>query len=120
MKAHPHVKHPRKSADAPTTMLEKINNWVTEHLALALGSMIGIYLAFIIPLMALGIPLLFKLCVLIFSSWIQSWGLFCLQRSANRADVRRAAKEDADHEALTHIANIVDRIEAKVDGTRQQ
>ena len=103
---NPYVKHPADLADIPT--LSKFNDWVTDHLAMALGSILGMYLALIIPLVALGVPILYQLVVIISSGWIQCWGLFCLQRSSNRAERIREAKADADHEALTHIANVAE------------
>jgi hypothetical protein len=36
------------------------------------------------------------------------------QRSQVKADKKREAKADADHEALTHIANTVDAILEKI------
>ncbi len=114
MDSHPNVKHPRDMAAPLSTRAAKLNNWVTDHLALALGSVIGMYAALTIPLIALPIPAFSKIVIIISSNWVQLWGLFCLQRSANRADATRRLKEDADHEALTHIANTVDRIGVKV------
>lgn len=115
-KTHPHVRHPRDLLKSSNTRASAVNDWVTRHLALALGSMTGVYIALIVPLMALEIPLLFQVSVIVFSSWIQSWGLFSLQRTANRADANREAKENADHEALTHIALVVDSIKGKDNG----
>lgn len=112
-KRHSSVKHPSELADIPNTFPQRVNSWVTNHLALALGSMAGLYVSLVIPLLALGIPLVAKLVILVFPGWIQSWALFCLQRTANSESLKREAKEDTDHEALTHIANAVDRIEAK-------
>jgi hypothetical protein len=108
--AHRHVPHP---ADLMARReLSRFNEWVTNHLALALGSVAGMWLAFILPLIAFEIPLLLKFIGLISSYWVQLWALFVLQRSANRADAMRTAKADADHLALSHIATVVDRIEA--------
>jgi hypothetical protein len=114
MRSHPHVKHPRDLAHPPSGLVGRLNDWVTDHLAVALGSVVGLYLALIIPLMALPIPAFSKIVIIISSNWIQLWGLFCLQRSANRTDVKRMLKADADHEALTHIANVVDQIDARL------
>jgi len=105
---HPSVHHPNEVVTK--RKISRFNNFVTNHLALMLGSVVGMYLALAIPLLAIGIPILFKVEVIVFSSWIQSWGLFCLQRTANRADAMREAKADVDHEALTHIATQVDKI----------
>ena len=115
MDKHPRVKHPNELTEFRD--ISKFNDWVTDHLALALGSVMGMWLALIVPLIALPIPAFAKIVVIISSNWIQLWGLFCLQRSANIADARRQAKADADHEAMTHIALTVDRIEAKYEST---
>lgn len=109
MERHPRVKHPNELTEFKD--ISKFNDWVTNHLALALGSVVGMYCALLIPLLALPIPAFQKIVIIISSNWIQLWGLFCLQRSANIADARRQAKADADHEALTHIALTVDRID---------
>jgi hypothetical protein len=111
MNSHPQVKHP--SELLAERELSRLNNWVTDHLSLALGSVIGMYLALTIPLIALPIPAFARIVVIISSNWIQLWGLFCLQRSANRADARRTAKADADHKALTHIAVTIDSLAGK-------
>jgi hypothetical protein len=110
MRSHPRVKHPREALASQE--LSRFNNWVTNHLALALGSVAGMWLAFVVPLLAFEIPPLLRILGLISSYWVQLWALFVLQRTANRADAQRNAKADVDHEALTHIANVIDRIEA--------
>lgn len=108
MKANPHVKHPREVIVSRD--VSRFNDWVTNHLTLALGSVTGMWLAFVVPLLAFEIPILLKVLGLISSYWIQLWALFVLQRSANRAEAQRTAKDSVDHEALTHIANVVDEI----------
>jgi hypothetical protein len=112
MTAHPHVPHPRQLLGKERTTLGRVNDRVTDHLALSLGSVAGMYLALVVPLVAFGVPPLLKILGLISSYWVQLWALFVLQRSANRADVKRDAKADADHEALSHIAATVDGIHA--------
>lgn len=103
-----YVKHPSELLEEPKKLISRFNDFITDHLAIALGSIVGLYLAFIIPLIALPIPAFAKIVVIISSNWIQLWALFCLQRSSNKADARRQAKEDTDHEAQTHIANVVE------------
>lgn len=111
---HVHVPHPRELMPAP--QLSAFNAWVTRHLTLALGSVIGMYLSVVVPLVAFPLPALLKVVGLISSYWVQLWALFVLQRSANVADIKRDAKADADHQALTHIATQVDVIAAKAAG----
>ena len=108
MIAHPRVPHPRDLQ--PARRMNWLNQWATDHLTLALGSVTGMWLSFVIPLLAFEIPRLLQIVGLVSSYWIQLWALFVLQRSANQADIKRAAKADADHEALTHIANAVDQL----------
>lgn len=110
MKAHPRVNHPKEAIGKE---LSAINEWVTTHLSIALGSVFGVYLALIIPLMALPIPAFAKIVVIISSNWIQLWALFVLQRSANKGEALRNAKADTDHEALTYIAHAVDLIASR-------
>jgi len=86
-----------------------VNNWLTHHLALFLGSLTGMYLALLVPIVAFGVPPLLKVLGLISSYWIQLWALFVLQRGASNADIKREAKADADHAALSHIAVTTDR-----------
>ncbi len=112
---HPHVPHPRELRQSQD--ISKFNVWVTHHLTLALGSVAGMYFALVIPLIAFEIPPLLKIIGLVSSYWIQLWALFVLQRSANVADSKRDAKADADHEALTHIANVSDEIRNALSGS---
>jgi hypothetical protein len=111
MLRHPRVPHPAELVSKRTSAF---NAWVTDHLALALGSVTGMYLALMVPLVAFRIALLLKILGLVSSYWIQLWALFVLQRSANMADVKRDAKADADHEALTSIHRVVDEIRRAV------
>jgi hypothetical protein len=91
------------------------NEWVTRHLTLALGSVTGMWLAFVVPLVAFGIPPLLKILGLVSSYWVQLWALFVLQRTANRAEQARDAKADADHTALTHVAVTADAVVDRLD-----
>ncbi len=105
-RANPYVQHPSELNHVK--QVSRFNQWVCDHLAMLLGSVVGVYLALTIPLIALPIPAFMKIVMLISSNWIQLWALFVLQRSANQADSKREAKADTDHEALTHIANVVE------------
>jgi hypothetical protein len=100
------VPHPADLQHLPE--LNRFTNWVTGHLTLALGSVTGMYLALVVPLVAFGVPVLLKILGLVSSYWIQLWALFVLQRSANTADVKRDAKADADHAALVSIHHVLD------------
>ena len=109
---HPRVAHPRDLAARQE--LSRVNEWITAHLTLALGSVTGMWLAFLVPLLAFEIPWLLKVLGLVSSYWVQLWALFVLQRSANRGDAQRQAKADADHAALTSIHLAVDEIRSAV------
>jgi Co/Zn/Cd efflux system component len=117
--SHPHVRHPWSLLRRERTLLGKLNDWATRNLALALGSAMGMWAAFVVPLVALGVPWLLKILGLVSSYWIQLWALFVLQRSANIADAKRDAKADSDHFALSHIANTVDAITVAQPGRAQ-
>ena len=108
MQFHPKVRHPQEVMT--DQKLTGLNAWVTDHLTLALGSLAGMYVAFLVPLIALPIPAVLKYVALISSNWIQLWALFVLQRSANVADAKREAKNVVDHEAMTHIATVLDQL----------
>ena len=114
---HPHVPHPTDLA--PRQRMSGFNNWVTRHLTLALGSVAGMWLALVVPLIAFGVPPLLKILGLVSSYWVQLWALFVLQRSANVADIKRDTKADADHQALSHLAITADAIKAHLDAQDQ-
>jgi uncharacterized membrane protein len=69
-----------------------------------------------------GLPLLdrdpypFAFCRFL-SNLIQLWALPLLGASQNRAAQRHEVKADADHQALTHIATVVNQIAAQTKGT---
>lgn len=110
---HPHVPHPaERIPPAGWRGVRGVNDralqWISDHV---LPSMLMFDVALVIPLLAIGAPDSVKLTVGVISgSWIQWWALHALQRSAVKADVKRDAKADADHEALTHIALVLDEI----------
>lgn len=106
MARHPQVPHPRDLT--PPRRAGRASGWVTRHLTAALGSVAGMYLALVVPLVAFGVPPLLKILGLISSYWVQLWALFVLQRTSNEAGTSRSAKADADHLALTHIAHASD------------
>ena len=116
--SHPQVPHPgRQRRGTGGGRLARWNDaavdWLTDHV---LASAIMFDTAFILPLLVLPLSTGVKVTLGVISgSWIQWWALPALQRSANRADRARDAKADADHQALTHIATMVDAIRAAVE-----
>lgn len=112
--AHPHVPHPR------TRVSTSRGDRFAERVACMFGSMGMFYVLVCWQLgwmlaATIGVPLLksdpypFVFCLFL-SNLIQLWALPVLGVATNRADAKRAAKTDADHEALTHIATQVDEI----------
>lgn len=83
----------------------RLARWVTTHI---LGSLLMFDVAFTVPLVAL-LPHMNRLqilVVLIFSGWIQSWGLFALQRSQLVIQRNQDAKADADHHNLERVLDL--------------
>ena len=115
MKSNSKVIHPNKIIEQckkEQNKLIQINDlaleWIANHV---LGSILLFDIALIIPLLSLKAPAWVAAIVLILSStWIQLWALPALQRTQVKADILRQAKADSDHEALTHIANQVDKL----------
>jgi hypothetical protein len=112
---HPAVVHPKALLEPAHSGLAKFNEWACDHLAIALGSSLGVWLAFIIPLLAFGISPLLTVLGLVSSYWIQLWALFVLQKSSNKAQSAAELKADVDHAAMTHMATQIDAIVAKLD-----
>ena len=115
MKSNKHVKHPysilKKCRDERSVLVrwnDGVLEWIANHI---LGSIVFFDMAIIIPLLAIPAPDYIKAIVIILSSnWIQLWALFALQHTQKKADQAREVKADADHEALTHIANQLDKL----------
>jgi hypothetical protein len=92
---------------------DRFLEWMANNV---LASMLMFDIALIVPLLAIPMSDSVKITLGVISgSWIQWWALPALQRSQVKADVKREAKADADHVALTHIANTVEEILARLD-----
>jgi uncharacterized membrane protein len=118
MQPNPHVNH----VAHVNRIVHKytFNDWVADRLGPVFGSMkmfwglviwqmtwIGLATAGISIFRSDKYPFVF---LLFLSNLIQLWALPLLAYIANKADRKRDIKNDVDHEALTHIANQVDRI----------
>ena len=114
MHAHPKVPHPHES----------VSEQLGDRLNGVFGSMKTFWALIVwqlgwMTLATLGAPLLrndpypFTFCLFL-SNLIQLWALPVLGNTQNRADQKRNLKADADHQALTYLANKVDAIAAKV------
>jgi uncharacterized membrane protein len=107
---HPAVQHPHES----------LNNQIGDRISAVFGSMttfwvlVGWQVGWMI-LATLGTPFLksdpypFTFCLFL-SNLIQLWALPVLGNTQNRADAKRNAKADADHAAMTYIAQRADQI----------
>ena len=88
--------------------------WLAEHV---LASMLVFDAALILPLLAIPAPPDVKITLGVISgSWFQWWALPAIQRQQMKADAKRDAKYDADHQALTSIHHVVDEILSLVKG----
>jgi hypothetical protein len=100
--------------------VSKFSATINKTTSSLLGSMALFWTTFIVPLIAIPASDSIKLVVsIIFSSWFQAWALPVLQGAANRADVKRDAKADADHQALTSLHHSVDLLHAKIGALRE-
>lgn len=108
---HPSVPHPFRGSGTVTAGLhDRFLSWVADRV---LASVIMFDAALVVPLLVLPMPGSAKLVLgVVSSNWIQWWALPALQRSQVLADAQRRAKADADHEALTHMAMTLARLES--------
>ena len=117
--AHPRVLHPselwlKEQRHWLINLNDTVLDWLSSHV---LASMLMFDIALILPLITLPLNDSVKITLGVISgSWIQWWALPALQRSQVKADMKREAKADADHEAMTHIANTVDEILRRFEG----
>lgn len=116
---HPAVRHPHVSIN--TALGDRINGvfgsmatfWVL--IAWQIGWMVLATLG-VAPFNEDKYPFVFCLFL---SNLIQLWALPVLGNTSNRADLKRTAKADADHRALTHLALVADATARRVDATEQ-
>lgn len=112
---HPHVPNP----------FDDLNDRVADKISTAFGSM-GMFWGLVIWMFAWMIlaeggiwlfgsdayPFPF---LLFLSNLVQLWALPVLGTTQNRADAKRNAKADADHQALTYIATRLDALHGRMD-----
>lgn len=117
LRPHSRVAHPLKFASKERKALALYNDRILDWLANnVLASTLMFDIALIVPLISIPMSDSVKITLGVISgSWIQWWALPALQRSQVKADLKREAKADADHLAMTHIANTVDAILARLD-----
>lgn len=112
MKTHPHIPHP----------FSEFNDRVGDKISKVFGSMTTFWIFVCwqlgwMTLASLGAPLFKKdpypfVFLLFLGNLIQLWSLPILGNTQNRAEIKRNAKADADHQALTYIASKQDEIVA--------
>jgi hypothetical protein len=111
--SHPQVPHPLETLPPRSlSRLGKRNDtfltWLATHI---LASMVMFDLALVLPLLTIPASNGVKITLGVISgSWIQWWALPALQRMQIKADAKRDAKADADHQAQTHIAVTGDEV----------
>jgi hypothetical protein len=88
---------------------DRLLDWMTDRF---LGSVLMFDVALIAPFIVLPMSDSAKLFLAVISStWIQWWGLHSVTRNAKM-------KADADHQAFTHMATVVDETRAIMDEVR--
>jgi hypothetical protein len=124
MKTNINVIHPDKLIEDEKKcthwIITKIDDMITLLNNKLLGNRFTFLFAFTIPLILLPyalfdtssneIKLIILVITLISQSWFQWWSLPSLQITQLKGDIKRDAKAETDHQALTHIANQVDKI----------
>lgn len=109
---------------------EKTAERLADRVASWFGSMNCLYVLMVWQLgwmaaATLGLPLFkqdpypFAFCLFL-SNLIQLWALPVLGTTTNRADKRRRAKEDADHEALTALTALLAEVALAVGINHQR
>lgn len=108
---HKFISHPFRDLKQGTSRFnDRFIDFMTDKV---LASTSAFYLSLVVPLITIPMSDTIKLIVtIIASSWFQCWALPALQKTQIKADQKRNLKADADHEALTHLALKLDRLEA--------
>lgn len=116
MERHSYVPHPRDFLPAERAVFA----WLNRTLTSTLGSNVVFLCCFIIPLLAVPASDSVKLVVgIVFSNWFQAWALPVLQKGQAQGDLKRDAKMDADHQALTYLAQQLDGLRSDVRALKQ-
>lgn len=89
------------------------NDWLMERLSRLFGSPWTVWLFVVVPLLVEYVAVALQATVFFYSSaWVQLFALPLLTYIGNKAERLRAAKADADHEALTSVHTTVDAVAA--------
>lgn len=119
MRNHYAVKHPvqlRKELEGTKGVIGKINDWLATHLAVVFGLAWTVWVFMVVTVAAYWMPANVQSRIFFFSSGcIQLFALPLLTYIGNKSQRATDAQSEAFHQALTHVANQVDEIAAKLD-----
>lgn len=110
---HYRVRHPREVLHKPAAGVKRVNDWAAFKLAGLYGAALTIWLFAVYS--TLGAVFTGQQVTLLY--WSNSAQLvFCplMVYVGNQLDKNSRAKADVDHETFTHIATVVDEINARV------
>lgn len=109
MKQHPMVQHPSEYFYFAEGRAAKFNDWAASHLAALMGLVWTVWCFILYPLILLVLPSSIRNTGFFLSSgWIQLWALPLFVYVGNKLQKSQDAQSDAQHVALTHIANLVE------------
>ena len=119
---HEAVTHPRDLLVPERQRVGRLNEWAATHLAAVFGAVWTVWAFFVSPLLVQLLPAAVQSHFSYYAqSWVQLFALPLFVWVGNRLQKSADAQSDAQHAALTHIANTVDEIkaaaEAGKDGT---
>ena len=111
--SHAKVKHPRELLKAPANGVKKANRWAAFRLATIYGSAATVWIFTLYSILSGLAKGNAQVSLLTWSNGVQL--VFCAVMTfvGNQLGKSQEAKADADHEALTHIATVVDEIRAR-------
>lgn len=111
MDPHDAVVHPGELIEPPESAVARANDWLAGHLAMVFGLAWTVWTFMAVPLLVLLAPSGVRSVVFYLASgWIQLWALPLFVFTGNRLQKTSDAQSDAQHDALTHIATVVDRL----------
>jgi hypothetical protein len=127
MQPQNHVPHPKDILARKRSERKKQNRvlfansliveWITNHI---LASVLLFDVAFIVPLMTITAPSSVKITLGVISgSWIQWWALPALQRSQSKTQAQNDAKAEADHQTLSYLVAMHEKLLAELEYIRE-
>ncbi len=111
---HPKVNHPHELLAVERRKIAAWNDWAASHLAVVFGLVWTVWVFMVWPLVVLLLPSgIQNITFYLASGWVQLWALPLFIYVGNKLQKSTDAQSNAMHEALTHIAQTVDRIEER-------